>query len=143
MQCIRPLKNTSNAVQANNIANVLPVAAQVNAVLYTSCYNCHSNNTKYPWYAQVMPVGWVLSNHVNEGKKHFNFDEFATYTTKRKIHKLEEVIEQIQLHEMPMNSYTWLHQDAVLDSTKANMITSWAASSIQLLKSKQDTLTSQ
>jgi len=83
-------------------------------IISTSCYDCHSNESKYPWYADIAPSSWLLKNHINEGRKHLNFSTFATYEPKRQVHKLEECIEMVEKEEMPLDSYYLGHQDAKL-----------------------------
>jgi hypothetical protein len=128
IQFFQPEKNESIDIagQANDISNCMAVSDTVQALLGTSCYDCHSNNTKYPWYAEVQPVGWWLSHHVNEGKKELNFNEFATYNLRRKYKKLEEIAEQVKTGEMPLSSYTIIHKDAVLNNDQKLLITAWA-----------------
>ena len=70
-----------------------------------SCYDCHSNETKYPWYSNVQPFAWFLKDHIDEGRKHLNFSTFATYEPKRQAHKLHEAVEMIESGEMPLESY--------------------------------------
>jgi hypothetical protein len=93
--------------------------------LKTSCYDCHSNKTAYPWYSNIQPVKWWLADHVNSGKRHLNFDEFNTYTTKKKLHKLDEITETINNGEMPLTSYTLIHSNAKLSSTDKSEIEKW------------------
>jgi len=88
--------------------------AETAKLIQISCYDCHSNETRYPWYSNIAPASWFLKNHVNEGRKHLNFSTFATYEPKRQIHKLEECIEMIEKNEMPLESYILGHQDAKL-----------------------------
>jgi len=95
-------------------------------VLQRSCADCHSNNTVYPWYANVQPVAWWLADHVNEGKGELNFDEFLTYSPKKAHHKLEEVIDMIKEGEMPLGSYTWIHRNAILSPAQKEALTTWA-----------------
>jgi Haem-binding domain len=141
MQFIRPSKNINIGIQANNITNIVAIPADVNAIFQKACYDCHSNNTKYPWYAEVMPAGYFLANHVNDGKKHFNFDEFASYKPKKALHKLEELANEVQQGEMPMDSYTWIHKDAKLTDAEKKIIVNWAGSTIENLKNKyKDTI---
>jgi len=85
---------------------------QIAKLISTSCYDCHSNESKYPWYSDIAPSSWLLKNHINEGRKHLNFSTFATYEPKRQVHKLEECIEMIEKEEMPLDSYYLGHQDA-------------------------------
>lgn len=84
----------------------------ISARIKAACYDCHSHETTYPWYAQVAPISWWIGNHINEGREHLNFSEWTEYDTKKQQHKLEESIEMIQNGEMPMKSFTWLHPEA-------------------------------
>ncbi len=81
IQFIRPAKNSSSAQSANDITLHYSVPDSVLAVLKRSCYDCHSNNTVYPWYDRVQPIAWWLQYHINHGKRALNFSEFAAYAT--------------------------------------------------------------
>lgn len=87
---------------------------EIAKIITTSCYDCHSNETKYPWYSNIAPSSWFLKNHIDEGRKHLNFSTFATYEPKRQAHKLEECIEMVEKNEMPVESYIVGHSDAQL-----------------------------
>ncbi len=126
IQFIQPEKNISKAVQVNHIATKYTVPDTIENLLSVACYDCHSNNTKYPWYNSIQPVAWWLASHVNDGKKHLNFDEFTTYSLKRQDHKLEEVIESQTDHWMPLDSYTWIHKEAKLADAQSKLIIDWA-----------------
>lgn len=80
----------------------------------------------YPWYSNVQPLAWWINDHVKEGKGEFNYSEFTTYSPKRARHKLEEVAEQVNEHEMPLNSYTWIHAEARLTDAERKVLTDWA-----------------
>lgn len=90
------------------------IATQIKA----SCYDCHSNQSVYPAYTYVQPVGWFVKNHIEEGKEHLNFSEFGNYSAKKQAHKLEESYEMIEKSEMPLSSYTIIHKEAVLDEAQ-------------------------
>ncbi|MES2850009.1 MAG: heme-binding domain-containing protein, partial [Bacteroidota bacterium] len=96
IQFFHPDKNTDNSETAdtNDISRMMTVPANVQEILQKSCYDCHSNNTNYPWYAEIQPVSWWLNNHIKEGKSEVNFNEFSTYGIRRQYKKLEEIIEQ-------------------------------------------------
>jgi len=79
-----------------------------------SCYDCHSDETKYPWYSYIQPLGWFLKNHIEEGRKELNFSTFATYEPKRQAHKLDEAAEMVEHNEMPLESYLLIHGEAKL-----------------------------
>lgn len=127
IQFIKPEKNISENQSPNDIRTMYDVPADVGLILEKACNDCHSNNTKYPWYSKIQPVAWFLASHVDDGKKHFNLSEFAAYTPDWvKWHKLEELVEMVEEGEMPLESYTLIHRDAVLtDAEKASLI-GWA-----------------
>lgn len=91
-------------------------------LIRTSCYDCHSNETVYPWYSNYQPMGWLLQNHIKEGRLKLNFSTFATYDQKRAAHKLDEASEMLEKREMPLDSYFIGHQDAKLtDAQRAEL----------------------
>ena len=126
IQFIRPPKNKSAHNSENDISNHYAVPTNVDAILKRSCNDCHTNNTIYPWYMNIQPVGWWMQWHVNEGKSHLNFSEFATYAAKRQHHKLEELIEMVRDGSMPLHSYLWAHGDAKLSKEDTTTLISWA-----------------
>ncbi len=121
----RPKKNIAAGIAANDINTVMQIDDSVLHILKTSCYDCHSDNTNYPWYSTIQPVSMWLGNHIREGKKELNFSQFATYSTKKKDHKLEEIAEQIEKQEMPLKSYSLLHADAKLSAEQSALIINW------------------
>ncbi|HKR04603.1 MAG TPA: heme-binding domain-containing protein, partial [Bacteroidia bacterium] len=94
-------------------------------ILKTSCYDCHSNETVYPWYTNVAPVSWWIKNHIKEARHHLNFSEWTGYSSKKADHKLEECIEMVQEGEMPLYSYTLLHRHAVLNEEQRHALAVW------------------
>ena len=109
MQFFQPDKNNNSVVLSNDISSLAAMPDDVSRLLHSACYDCHSNNTNYPWYANIQPVGWWLGSHIKDGKRHLNFNEFATYTPRRKNEKLEEVVKSLREGWMPLSSYTWIH----------------------------------
>ena len=97
---------------------------EVAAVLKTNCYDCHSNHTQYPWYAQIAPVSFWLDEHIEEGKEHFNVSDWSSYSDKKKDHKLEELVEEVEEDEMPLDSYTWIHGN--LSPDQKELLIAWA-----------------
>jgi hypothetical protein len=123
IQFIRPEKNVSEGAQPNDISKAYAVSAEAQDLLKRSCYDCHSNNTVYPWYWGIQPVAWWLNDHIEEGKEELNFNEFATYKPARQYKKMDEMKKQIDEGEMPLSSYTLIHRDALLsDADKAILI---------------------
>ncbi len=134
IQFIRPEKNLSDD-RTYDISTKYEVAS-VNNLLQNACNDCHSNKTEYPWYAEIQPVAWWLSGHVNDGKRHLNFSEFTKRPIAWQNHKLEETIEEVEEGEMPLPSYTWLglHPHAKLTDEETQAIVSWAKSQMAMLK---------
>jgi cytochrome c553 len=128
IQFIKPAKNQSSAVTPNEIFANFQTADSTKQLIRTACYDCHSNNTVYPWYAEIQPAAWWLADHVNEGKSELNFSEFASYKPKKADHKLEEVVEMLKEGEMPLKSYTLIHNDAKLSDAQREELSKWAES---------------
>lgn len=126
IQFIRPAKNQTDAAQPKDIAAVYPVPANVHEILKRACYDCHSNNTKYPWYNNVQPVTWWLNHHISEGKHELNFNEFVSYTKKKKRKRLNQVADAVTDGWMPLKSYLWIHKEAVLTKEESDAVAEWA-----------------
>jgi hypothetical protein len=126
IQFIRPTRNQNAQLSANDITKHYTVPDTVAAILKRACNDCHSNYTRYPWYTNIQPVGWWLQNHINEGKGDLNFSEFGAYTAKRQAHKMENVAKQVQKGEMPLDSYLWIHKDAILSEGEKKVLIDWA-----------------
>ena len=132
-QLIRPAKNLSND-QSGHISKAFPVPDSVEAILKVACYDCHSNFTRYPWYAEIQPVAFWLADHVEEGKGELNFSAFTARRIAVQNHKLEEIIENVREGEMPLSSYTWVHRDAILSDQQKAIITGWAETTMDSIK---------
>ncbi|MDM9630552.1 heme-binding domain-containing protein [Robiginitalea aurantiaca] len=126
IQFYRPEKNNAPATDLDAFLAETSPSDEVEAVLKSSCYDCHSNTTNYPWYNQVAPVSWWLADHIEDGKEHLNFAAWEQYSSKKKDHKLEEVVETVESGEMPLDEYTWTHEDARLTDAQREAIIAWA-----------------
>ncbi len=126
MQFIRPEKNLDETTHLAAFLEETQPTEEVAVLLENACYDCHSNNTKYPWYAEVAPVSYWLDDHIEDGKRHLNFSDWASYSKKKKDHKMEEVIEYVKEGWMPLNSYTWVHEEAKLTDAETKKLLDWA-----------------
>lgn len=124
IQFIRPEKNQSKDY-TNDISTEISIPQDVQQIIKTSCADCHSNFTVYPWYNNIAPVSWFLANHVNEGKEHLNFSEWTTYNVRQKNHLIKELKEVIKENEMPLTSYTLIHKDAILTEQQNKALLDW------------------
>jgi hypothetical protein len=136
IQFIRPAKNQSTEITANHIYNVYATSDDVKNILDKACNDCHSNNTKYPWYASIQPATWWLNDHIKDGKRHLNFSQFGSYSISRQYKKLEESIDEIKEGEMPLNSYTWIHTNAKLSDAEKEKLFTWFNAIRDTLKAK-------
>ena len=125
--------NQSDTVPKTDFLLVNNTQENISALLQESCYDCHSNNTEYPWYNKVQPVAWFLEDHINEGKEELNFNEWDAYSNRRKNSKLKSIISQVKDDEMPLASYTLIHKDAKLSNSQKTLI-------IDYMKNLKETL---
>jgi hypothetical protein len=95
-------------------------------MLKKSCADCHSQQTNYPWYSYVQPLGMWIDHHIEEGKEHFNMDDFGDYSLEDQNHLLEEMAEEVQQGEMPLKSYTLIHGNAKLTAAEKARFVTWA-----------------
>lgn len=86
----------------------------VATLIKNACYDCHSNETTYPWYTNVQPFAWFVKSHIDEGREELNFSTFGTYDVVKQARKLKKAAREVQEGEMPLSSYTIIHQNAKL-----------------------------
>ncbi len=101
------------------------MAPEVSQILKASCYDCHSNETKYPWYSYVAPVSWLVGNDVKEGRDELNFSEWTAYPKRRMVKKLEDIKEEVGKGDMPLPIYTLIHTKTKLSVQQRDLITKW------------------
>ena len=118
-------RNKNDIVPPTDFMLVNDVPNDIKNKLQISCYDCHSNNTQYPWYNKVQPVAWFLENHIKNGKAELNFNEWGDYSNRRKKSKLTSIINQIEDGEMPLASYTFIHKDAAFSKDEKRELIQW------------------
>jgi mono/diheme cytochrome c family protein len=125
-QFFGPEKNEGEISTINTFFAETNPPEQVKQILKESCFDCHSDKTRYPWYFNVTPVNYWIAEHIEHGKSELNFSNWADYSLKRKEHKMEEFWEEVKKKEMPLESYTWTHGDANLSDEQIEAVVSWA-----------------
>ncbi len=110
------------------VTGEIPAPPEVKAVLKKSCYDCHSNESIWPWYSRVAPISWLVVRDVNEARSEMNFSEWNQMTPKAQAHKLKECIEEIEEKEMPLNIYLPLHPEARVSDADLATLRAWVAS---------------
>lgn len=125
IQFIQPARNKNGQVIATDISKIYSLPQSVQASLKTACYDCHSNNTNYPWYTNIQPVGWIMARHIKEGKEELNLSEFGSYSERRQLSKLRSIENSIKDGSMPITSYTIIHKNARLTKEEKAQIIDW------------------
>lgn len=136
IQFIHPKRNTATGTQPDYIGTVYAVPDNVKSIMARACNDCHTNNTRYPWYTRTQPVHWWMNKHVVNGKKKINYDDYTKRSLRYQYHKMEETVEMIKEGSMPLDHYTWMHKDAILTETEKNAIISWANSVMDTMKAR-------
>ena len=122
IQFIPTKRNQSEIIPETDFLLVNNTPKNIGKLLQVSCYDCHSNNTEYPWYNKIQPAAWFLEDHINEGKAELNFSEWDSLSSRRKSSKLKSIISQIKDDEMPLFSYTLVHGDAILSNSEKELV---------------------
>lgn len=125
IQFIPTNRNQSEEVPPTDFMVMNNVPREVKSILMVSCYDCHSNNTQYPWYHRVQPMSWYLDGHVEDGKEELNFSEFGSYSNRMQKAKLRSIRSQVEDGEMPLSSYTLLHNEAKLTAEEKQILMKW------------------
>lgn len=136
IQFIHPKPNKSKGDQPNYIGKTFSIPEDLKPVLNKACNDCHSNNTRYPWYSNIQPVDWWLNKHIQGGRRALNLDEYTNKRLRYQYHKMEEIIDMVKKGKMPLNSYTWIHKDARLTKDEKNKLINWANSVMDTLKAR-------
>jgi hypothetical protein len=126
IQFIQPARNKSSRILSTDLTKTLDVSGHVHSILTIACYDCHSNNTNYPWYSRIQPFGWLLARHIRNGKAKLNFSEFGSYSLRMQISKLNEIANSIKDGTMPLSSYTIIHLNARLSKADKSLLIEWA-----------------
>lgn len=126
MQFYRPEKNISQGNHSIIFLEETNPPDGVKSILRESCFDCHSDNTIYPWYDNIAPVSYWLADHIKEGKEHLNFSDWKNYSRGEKERKFEELIDEVSEGKMPLKEYKWTHDNAKLSQKQIDNVVSWA-----------------
>ena len=137
IQFVQPARNKAGRVLETDISKTVNIPDSVELVLKNACYDCHSNNTVYPWYVNLQPMGWLMANHIKEGKAELNLSEFGSYSSRRQVSKLTGIANSIKEGIMPISSYTWMHKNARLSGDEKTRIINWTLQAKDSISSKK------
>ena len=133
IQFIRPARTNPAIDQSRTLEAHARVPTEINAILSRSCNDCHSNKTTWPWYSNVAPVSWLLTDHVNHGRKVMNFSDWAQYDREDERKLLKDICNEVKSGEMPMSSYLPLHPEAKLSPDDVTKLCDWSREESQRL----------
>jgi len=137
MQLYQPARNLGYGQDITaNFTKVYNVPKNVKNILRTSCYDCHSNYTNYPWYSNIQPARFLMESHIKEGKENLNFNEWGNYSSRKQKNKLDRIVKEIKSNEMPLASYTLIHKNAILSSSQKQEVMNWIEKTSDSLSSK-------
>jgi len=126
LQFFQPVRNIDKGqAPSSDFLQVYKAPINIQRILLNSCYDCHSNNTTYPFYAYIQPVSYFLEKHINKGKQELNFNEWGNYSNRKKENKLRGIKEQIENSKMPLPSYLMIHKSAKLSLEEKKVILRW------------------
>ena len=125
MQFFGPDRNEGDITAIDAFLLETNPPSDVKGILENTCFDCHSDVTTYPWYNKITPVNYWLADHINDGKKHFNASDWEGYSLKKKEHKMDELIEEVEEKKMPLDSYTYTHSDANLTDEQITAVVTW------------------
>jgi len=115
-------------VSRSNPAEKAPIQVdeEVMKIFKSSCYDCHSNTTQWPWYSYVAPTSFLVTHHVNHGREYLNFSDWNTYGASKKAHLADEIVEEVTTGKMPLTSYELLHPHAAINAQQLSALKQWA-----------------
>ncbi|TNF40329.1 MAG: cytochrome C [Cytophagales bacterium] len=138
---IQLVPNELPAVQNTNpadISNTGLLDEGMRQTLKNSCYDCHSNETSYPWYSYVAPLSWLVAKDVREGREELNFSHWADYDMMEKLKKLDDIAIEVGEGEMPMEVYTVIHSGAKLNPEQIQEIVTWAENAMDIVAEEEE-----
>jgi hypothetical protein len=132
-----PVKRTNPPSDpSNSIHARMQPPPEVARILERSCRDCHSNETRWPWYSYVAPTSWLLTDHVNHARQHMNLSEWGKYDQKKTADVLDEICMQTEMKEMPLPSYLLIHRDARLSAGEIRTLCEWSKAAQEQSASK-------
>lgn len=127
IQFVRPARVNPAVAPGHSIEERAAMTPQVSEVLNRSCKDCHSNRTDWPWYSNVAPVSWFVIDHVNHGRSHLNFSEWASYDRAGTEARLKGICDFSKGGVMPLDTYTWIHRSARLSPEDVKTLCDWTS----------------
>ena len=136
LQLTNPALTNPPILPGHDLAATNPPPPHVVATLRAACYDCHSNETKWPWYSRVAPVSWWLVDHIKDARQRLNFSDWPHDDTRRAAKKWRRISDEVSSGDMPLTSYTWVHASARLSAAQRDQLAKWAEQEAARLQSE-------
>lgn len=133
IQFVRPNYSNPPVNEQERLEATTQVPEDVRAIFVRACNDCHTNETKWPWYSNIAPMSWSIVDHVEEGRRHLNFSAWNTYDLRKKKGKLDAVCDEMTDKLMPHNQYLWLHPEAVVTAEDIRRVCEWTEAEKEIL----------
>jgi hypothetical protein len=125
IQFVGPARTNPPFAASQTLHAAAKIPADVHGILSRSCWNCHSNETTWPWYSHIAPLSWSVIGHVNTGREHMNFNVWQ-HSPEEGADLMDSVCTQVKRGKMPLREYTWMHWDAKLSAADVKRLCTWA-----------------
>src|SRR5512132_2467602 len=125
MQLVRPARTNPPTDPTRTLTSAIPVSHDASNILDRACRDCHTSATRWPWYSNVAPVSWFVIDHVNSGRRHFNYSDWARYDQRKKRELLKKTCDLTRKGDMPIGSYVWMHPEARISDRDAAALCGW------------------
>lgn len=126
LQFANPPRSNPPVVSGHDLLATNPPPERIVAQLRAACYDCHSNETEWPWYSRVAPISWWIAHHVEDGRKHLNFSEWPHDRLRRARSLWQNIRDEVEAGDMPLPSFTWAHPEARLSAADRQALAEWA-----------------
>ena len=138
IQLVRPARTNPPTDPARTLMAVTHAPVEVQTVLQRGCRDCHSHDTRWPWYSHVAPISWLVIDDVNHGRRHFNYSDWAQYDRDKIPQLLKDICEQTRKGDMPLATYLWMHADARLSDREVSVLCDWSDAERRSLRQKAE-----
>lgn len=134
LQATNPARTNPAIAPGADLMATNPPSPEVAALLHAACYDCHSYETTWPWYAHIAPASWLVVSDVNEGREHLNFSAWPHADPARAAKKLDRINEVLDYREMPPAKYTLIHVNARLTDAQRQSLLDWSDAAAKKLR---------
>ncbi len=143
MQAVQPERSNPPVDESRTLFALVETPPEVRAIIERSCYDCHSHQTRWPWYSYIAPASWLVAADVKEAREHLNLSEWDRYKELRAIAKLDQMCQEVLDDRMPLPAYLWMHPSAKLSQADIDLLCDWVEKARDNLMEPDTNTTSQ